>query len=49
MFGLSMVETDAYRILAHVKMRVLVQSQRYVVFNIVDALVARHRQGAHTA
>ncbi|KAF7798029.1 hypothetical protein EIP86_009241 [Pleurotus ostreatoroseus] len=29
---------------AHVTMRVLVQSQRYVVFNIIDALVARHRQ-----
>ena len=42
-------ETPERRLFAHVTMRVLVQSQRYVVFNIIDALVARHRQGAHTS
>ena len=29
----------------HVKMRVLVQAQRFVVFSIIDNLVARHREG----
>ncbi|KAL1941257.1 hypothetical protein VTO73DRAFT_7469 [Trametes versicolor] len=31
-------------IFAHVKMKVLVQSQRFMVFTIVDGLVARHRE-----
>lgn len=33
------------RIFTHVKMRALIQSQRFVVFRIVDVLVAGHRQG----
>ena len=35
------------RIFEHVKMKVLVQSQRFMVFTIVDNLVARHREGVH--
>ncbi|KAI0352164.1 ARM repeat-containing protein [Trametes cingulata] len=31
-------------IFAHVKMKVLVQSQRFTVFTIIDNLVARHRE-----
>ena len=30
---------------AYVKMKVLVQSQRFMVFSIIDTLVARHREG----
>ncbi|TFY54747.1 hypothetical protein EVG20_g9585, partial [Dentipellis fragilis] len=30
---------------AHVKMKALVQAQRFIVFSIVDSLMARHREG----
>ena len=29
----------------HVKMRALVQSQRFTVYSIIDSLVAKHREG----
>ncbi|KAI0940934.1 hypothetical protein AcV7_003173 [Taiwanofungus camphoratus] len=32
-------------LIKHVKMKALVQSQRFMVFTIVDSLVARHREG----
>lgn len=30
---------------AHVKMRALVQSQRFNVYTVIDSLVASHREG----
>ncbi|KAI0333855.1 ARM repeat-containing protein [Cubamyces sp. BRFM 1775] len=38
----------AKAIFAHVKMKVLVQSQRFMVFTILDNLVARHREALRT-
>ncbi|KAI0773303.1 ARM repeat-containing protein [Trametes elegans] len=44
----AFTSTDAVEVVkaifAHVKMNVLVQSQRFTVFTIVDNLVARHRE-----
>lgn len=37
------------RLFSHVKMRALVQAQRFVVFTLVDRLVAAHRQGIFSA
>lgn len=33
------------RLFSHVKMRSLVQSQRFTVYTIIDLLVAKHRDG----
>ncbi|KAI8996433.1 ARM repeat-containing protein [Trametes punicea] len=44
----AFASTDAFEVIraifAHVKMKVLVQSQRFMVFTIIDNLVARHRE-----
>ena len=40
--------TLTFSLFRHVKMKALVQAQRFIVYGIIDGLVARHRDGKHS-